>query len=161
MSLKKVEQVKKDRGFKLFDLIIYGAVAALVVALFLGVFLTRDTSPLSGIRIYYDNTVIYEYVFEESEGGANGETLRADCVEDVKSEGDGVTLKISVEGGYNTVLINTAARTAEVIDADCSNRRDCVYSPALSDNSSFICCVPHKLKIEPLGYNPDDGTIIM
>lgn len=160
MSLKKVEQVKKDRGFKLFDLIIYGAVAALVVALFLAVFLTRDKSPLLGVKILYGNTAIYEYRFE-SEDGIAGESLRADCVEVVESDSEGVTIKISVEGGFNTVYINRTARTVTVTDADCSYHRDCVYSPALSDNGSFICCVPHKIMIEPLGYDPDDGTIIM
>ena len=52
MSLKKIEQVKKDKGFKLFDLIIYGVVAVLVAVLFIVVFTTRDASPLTGVRIY-------------------------------------------------------------------------------------------------------------
>ena len=34
MSLKKVAQVKNDKGFKIWDLIIYGAVILLAAALF-------------------------------------------------------------------------------------------------------------------------------
>ena len=51
MSLKKVRQTKADKGFKIWDLIVYGAIIALAVVLFIVVFTTRDTSPLSGIRI--------------------------------------------------------------------------------------------------------------
>ena len=51
MSLKKVAEVKKDRGFKIWDLIIYGTVLLLAAALFIAVFATRNTDPLSGVRI--------------------------------------------------------------------------------------------------------------
>ncbi len=154
MSLKKTGQVKKDKGFKLFDLIIYGALVLLVTALFLGIFLTRDTSPLTGVRILYGNQTVYEYSFED------GETVCADCVEK-REESGGITLKITAEGGFNTVYIDKAAHTVKVTESDCSSHRDCVYFPAIADNSSFISCVPHKLTIEPLGYDYDNGTIIM
>ena len=52
MSLKKVEQVKKDRFFKIWDILIYGIIAAVIVALFLAVTLTADKSSLSGIEGY-------------------------------------------------------------------------------------------------------------
>ena len=41
MSLKKVNQVKKDRFFKIWDILIYGIVAVVIVALFLAVTLRR------------------------------------------------------------------------------------------------------------------------
>ena len=45
MSLKKIEQVKKDKGFRLFDLIIYGVIVLTVAVLFIVIFTTRDTDP--------------------------------------------------------------------------------------------------------------------
>ena len=64
MSLKKVEQVKADKGFKIWDLIIYGAIAVIVAVLFITLFAVRDTSPLKGIRVVLGNEVVYEYDFE-------------------------------------------------------------------------------------------------
>ena len=52
MSLKKIEQVKEDKGFRLFDLIIYGIIVLTVAALFIAVFATRNTDTLTGVRIY-------------------------------------------------------------------------------------------------------------
>ena len=46
MSLKKVREVKSDRGFKIFDLLVYGIIAALIVALFVTLFAVKDRSPL-------------------------------------------------------------------------------------------------------------------
>ena len=42
MSLKKVEQVKADKGFKIWDLIIYGVIAVTVAVLFIVIFATKD-----------------------------------------------------------------------------------------------------------------------
>ena len=63
MSLKKVTQVKADKGFKLPDLIIYCALLVLVAVTFIVVFTTRDDSPLKGIRIYVKSEIVYEYDF--------------------------------------------------------------------------------------------------
>lgn len=61
MSLKKVNQVKKDRFFKIWDILIYGIVAVVIVALFLAVTLTQDTSTLTGINIYYQDALAFTY----------------------------------------------------------------------------------------------------
>ena len=47
MSLKKVEQVKKDRFFRIWDILVYGVIIVVVVALFLAVTLTADKSSLT------------------------------------------------------------------------------------------------------------------
>ncbi len=51
MSLKKVKEVKKDKGFKLFDLIIYGVIAVFVAVLFTVIFTTQNKTPIAGVRI--------------------------------------------------------------------------------------------------------------
>ena len=50
MSLKKIEQVKADKGFKIFDLIVYAVIIVSVAVAFTVLFTVRDDSPLSGIR---------------------------------------------------------------------------------------------------------------
>lgn len=152
MSLKKIEQAKSDRGFKIWDLVIYGGVILLAAALFIAVFLSRDTSPLKGIRISVKNEVVYEYDFKK------GEISRTEAVEIISDDGDLIVLDISAGGGYNRVEINKNG-WVRITSADCSSR-DCVYTPKIADNGGVIYCRPHNLKIVPFDYDLDNGTLI-
>lgn len=153
MSLKKVGEVKADKGFKIWDLIIYGAIIALVAVLFIVVFATRDTSPLKGIRIYVANEVVYEYDFE------NGEISRKDCVE-VEDGEESLTLKVNCGNNrYNTVVIYKSG-SVKVTQANCP-KKDCVYTPEIKDNSGFIHCLSHGLKVLPYDFDIDNGNLII
>lgn len=153
MSLKKINEVKADRGFKIFDLIIYGAVLAVAAALFLAVFLTRDNSPLAGIRITVAEQTVYEYDFKEGEISCDASRVEKE------DKGEIIVLTVRAGNGYNTVEINKSG-SVKVTSADCG-KRDCVYTPELKDNNGLIYCSPHKLKIMPYDYDPDGGTIII
>ena len=156
MSLKKVEQVKADKGFKIWDLIMYGAIAAIVVVLFITLFAVRDTSPLKGIRVVLGNEVVYEYDFE------NGKQISCNTqiVEITDDNAESVSLKVkSGEEDYNYILI-TKSGSAKMTDANC-DKRDCVYAPEIKDNSGVIYCSPHRLKIIPYDFDMDNGNIIM
>ena len=63
MSLKKIEQVKADKGFKIWDLVIYGVVLALTAVLFVVIFTTRNTDPLTGVEITVRGEIVFEYEF--------------------------------------------------------------------------------------------------
>lgn len=152
MSLKKIEQVKSDRGFKIADLFVYGAVLLVVVALFIAVFLVRDDSPLTGIRIYIANEAVYEYDF--SEGQLSCDETRVS----VEEQAGKLILTVSANG-YNVIEIDKSGKV-KVTSADCG-KRDCVYTPELKDKSGIIYCSPHRLKIVPYDYDLDGGTIIM
>ena len=152
MSLKKVDEVKADKGFKIWDLVIYGAIAALVVALFIALFETRDSSPLKGIQISVKGEVVYEYDFEK------GEVSRADCVQTQSEEGSLITLRVEAGGGYNIIEVNKNG-WVRVTDADCSSK-DCVYTPKITDSGGIIYCHPHALRIIPYDYDIDNGTLI-
>ncbi|MDE5942763.1 MAG: NusG domain II-containing protein [Clostridia bacterium] len=155
MSLKKIESVKKDRGFKIWDLIIYGVIIALVVITFTVVFTTRDTSPLSGIRIYSKGVAVFEYSFE------NGKyNILSDANEiEVSDNGESLTVKITSGKEYNLVEI-VKSGSVSIKEANCHSL-DCVYMPAIKDNSGFIYCSPHALRIVPFNFDPDDGNIIV
>ncbi len=155
MSLKKVAQVKNDKGFKIWDLIIYGAVILLAAALFIAVFATRNTDPLSGVKISVRDGVFsgYKVVFEY---GFNSEPVYDSEAVEVEVKGD--ILKVTVKthgGGFNIIEINKRARTATVTDANCKSRR-CVYTPTIKDNNRDIHCDTHGLKVEPFAYDPDN-----
>lgn len=157
MSLKKIEQIKqRDRGFKLSDLIIYGAILALTAALFIAVFVKKDGSPLKGIKIFVTNSVVYEYDFEKGEISRN-----ADFVEVNEQSAERIELKITADSGkYNVVEINVSGRTVSVTDANCP-KKDCKFTPAIRDNGGFIYCLSHGVKILPYKFDPDNGNIIM
>ena len=156
MALKKVEQVKADKGFKIWDLIIYGAIIVIVVVLFITIFAVRDTSPFKGIRVVLYSDVIYEYDFE------NGKEIscNAKYVEITENSDDKIVLRVNIgDGDYNCIQINKSG-SVKMIEANCG-KQDCVYTPELKDNNGVIYCSPHRLKIIPYDFNVDDGNIII
>lgn len=156
MSLKKVRQVKADKGFKIWDLAVYGAVAIVAVVIFLAVFLTRDSSPLEGVRVYSRGTPVFEYVFGKDEYKILGDG----AAEVVVTDGDGeLTVRVTTDDGYNVISVNKSGGV-KVTEADCKNK-DCVYIPEITDNGGIIFCSPHGLRVVPFDYDPDDGIIIV
>ena len=63
MSLSRVEQVKKRKPFALWDLVVYGALAALIVILFAVFVFTADKTPLTGVKIEREGSILYTYTF--------------------------------------------------------------------------------------------------
>lgn len=154
MSLKKIEQVKKDKGFKIFDLIIYGVILLTVAAVFIAVFTTRNSNPLSGVRIYVASAQVFEYEFGGQPLKIEGGGVTVEVVE----EGAGMTVTVRTDGGYNVLYIDKSARTAKMRKADCHSQQ-CVYFPEMKDNSGFIYCDPHGLRVEPLIKDYDSPDI--
>lgn len=160
MSLKKVEQVKADKGFKVLDLIIYAAIAAIVAALIIVLAVTRDKNPLQGIRIRVENRVVFECNFDEGTYGAL--TDDGTITYEEPKNGEILIVTVHTESGYNVVRIDLEQRIVRVTDADC-RRNDCIYSTLnptaqIKDNNSMIYCLPHAVMIEPLEYVPNFDT---
>lgn len=157
MSLKKVEIVKTEKGFKLPDLIVYGVIILLVAALFIVIFATRNKDPFQGVRVYVNNKAVMSYNFDK--GGLNGlEIIAKDgSVEAPESiSGNVFTVKVHTGGeAYNIIEINQSVRSVRVIEADCSSH-DCVYTPAIKDNNGIIFCSPHRLRIIPFNFEVED-----
>lgn len=103
MSLKKIEQTKKDRWFRIFDLIIYGVIIISVAVLFIVMFTTQDKSKLTGVKILLKSETVFEYEF--------GKECRklSDKVE-VKEEGVSLTVTVRDGDNFNEVYIDTAKR---------------------------------------------------
>ena len=152
MSLKKIEQVKKDRGFKLFDIIIYGAVIAIVVVLFIVLFATRDTSSLTGVQIFVKGEIVFEYEF------GNDSPLYVSDGVIVEKDGNSITVTIQIDDDKNVVFIDKSKKTAKMIEANCKGKQ-CMYFAEMNDNSDFIYCSPHGLKVVPLIQDIDDPNI--
>ena len=154
MSLKKVAQVKADKGFRIWDLIIYGVIIVLAVVSFVVIFTTSNRDPLSGVRIYVKGEVVFEYDFE-------GKPKKFSDVVNFEEKNGSITVFILADDGdYNEVYINVQAKTVKMADANCQNK-DCLYFPVINNNSKFIYCSPHGVKIEPYVRDLDGNDIII
>ncbi|MCD8307708.1 MAG: NusG domain II-containing protein [Clostridia bacterium] len=154
--IKQIDHIKKDKGFRIWDLAVYAVIIAVIVAIFCAVFFTRDTSSLKGAEIYLKNELVFDISFDSSTYNVYSDSV---SVEDESS--GSITLRITDGSAYNVVEINLSGPSVSVTEANCSSR-DCVYTAAITDNSGIIYCLPHRLKIIPAGYEPEDnGTIII
>ena len=150
MSYKKIEQVKKTKYFRPWDILVYGIILLIIAALFLVVFLTGDKSSANGFTIRQGERKVFTYYFDTH----RYEYSLTDGTIEINSE-DQNSLTFTVytpnKSGFNRVKVDKVNNSVEVVDADCSLlRKDCVHTPALKDNSTVISCLPHEMYIEPL-----------
>lgn len=161
MSLKKIQQVKNSKWFRVWDLLVYGIILIAVVALVIAVTVNRDTSPLEGVSLSYKGITIYTYEFE----GDKSEIAlgRESNVSVGEKDADGsFTVKFITDNGegYNNVFINVKERSVKITASNCSARKDCVYTARLTSNGSVpIFCNIHSLIVSPLKFI-DSGIII-
>lgn len=151
MSLKKIEQTKRDKWFRIFDLIIYGVILVSVAVLFIVLFTTRDTSSLTGVRITVKSSVVFEYEF-----GKEYRKLSEDI--EVEEDEKGITVTVRRGDDLNVVYIDKDKKTAKMQEANCRGKH-CLYFSPLENNSQFISCSPHSVKIEPLFRDLDNPII--
>lgn len=141
---EQLNKVKKSKIFSKFDIIIYIFVALLIVALFLGIYLPIQNSKLLKIQVIFDKKVIYEY----------------DCIENVTKYIDNAFVneiidnnirKVSFNNGEKHNLFSIENNTAKMLEANCSLRKDCVYSSQITKGGQQIVCLPHNLTIVGVG----------
>lgn len=162
MSLKKVEQVKDNKPFKIWDLAIYIAVLVIAAALFITFYFTRDRGELTGISVLYDSVEIFNYDFEADIYEVKDESH----IIIISEDGEGLSLRFVVnventEVDYNDIFIDKTAVSVTVTEADCSSHKDCCYMSDITDDSMEIYCTPHKLRITAANFKPSGTDIIM
>ncbi len=150
MSLKRVEQVKKDKGFRLWDLIIYGLLAVLIVVLFCVFVFPKDKSRIDTISIVRGFANEAETVFSYSFLTDTYEVVNEQAI--TVEEDTATQLKVvfhgSHEGDYNVIVIDKQNYTVDVTEANCP-ALDCVHSPVIKDNSSLpIICSTHEMIVQ-------------
>ncbi|MBE7088978.1 MAG: hypothetical protein E7370_05665 [Clostridiales bacterium] len=163
MSINKIKAVRADKGFRIADLIAYGAIALLIVFLFVATaIIFGEAEPLTGVKILYTNKDAYTIDFETGEQNIiMPEKIKVEEETEVK-----IILRFYLAedlSDYNIIEINKVERSATVTQADCSTRKDCVYMEKITDTSKVIMCTPHALKIVPFDFEEpeDDGIIIV
>lgn len=153
MSLKKIDEIKNSKWFSIWDLVAFGVIIIIAVVLILSFTIGRDKSALGGFSVSYRGESIYEYDFD------SGKILKIN-EKYIKVDGDRLRFDDG-NGGYNIIYVDTAAKTVDVTDSNCSSHKDCVHTAKLRSNSSApIICTVHGLTVSPLKF-VDDGNIII
>ena len=163
MSLKKVQQVKEDKLFRLWDILVYGVIIAVIVVLFVVFVFSSGGGTATGIEVYYDGALAFYYSFETDEYEIS---LKDNIAISENSDGALTVIFCTDDGNlqdplnYNKIEIDKTARTASVTEADCSNTKECVNSAAIPNSFNLpITCVVHRLVITSTDYTDDGQTL--
>ena len=146
--MKRARLVREGGFFSVWDLLVYAAIVLLIAALFV-VFVFSDAfaaEDARGVRVEVYGEAVYTYVFGEGGSVADGWETRVE----ERTEGQTLLVRISLQEGWNEMIIDEGARTVAMHDADCSLRKDCTHMLPLGSGGSVITCIPHALKITPL-----------
>ena len=121
---KSLSEIKKEKFFSKWDLIIYSLIVVLEIGLFCVVAtVNNDKTVLNKIEVYYRENVIYEYDFLKNNGIINEIKY---CSVSEKSFGDYTEIKIIVPEGKNTLIVSDGK--AYMSEADCSAYPECVHN---------------------------------
>ncbi len=157
MSLKKIDQVREGKLFRVWDILVYALVIVVSVVLIVVFTFTRDNTPLSGVIISYKGQTVFTYDFQNNKY----EITSAEHITVVEDEADRLLVRFTCDEGFNDIEFDLDAVSVKVVDTDCSVHKDCLYSTPLTVNGSIpILCQPHGLVIRPLVV-VDDGNIIV
>lgn len=150
----KYQQAKNNKPFKVLDLVIYGGLIAVIVALFALFVFSADHSPLTTLYADVGGQRAFTYDFASDTLTV---TKEFEKLAEATDETDKITIKLAHGDGYNLIIIEKSGK-AYVVEADCSLRKDCVYTSPITTTSGVIICVPHELRIyASTDYNPSLG----
>jgi hypothetical protein len=144
------QKLKRQKLFLKKDIIVYAAVAALAVVLFVAFVFIPNKTELTELHIYRQSVLIYAYDFKTK----TGEVIAPDYKDNITVDESGgkIRIRVQVDGRYNIVEID--GKKAVVEDANCSRRKDCVHAFApITGGNQAIVCHPHSLRIVGVGEN--------
>ena len=151
-TAKNVQFAKKDKPFKVLDVMVYIAVVLVILVLFYVFLFNSQDAPMQVVNVIDDQTgeTLFTYNFVRNEY-AIYDTINNWTVEVTKTD-DGleVTFKREIDGEqhFNTMKINKKDVTVEMVDSLCGYHKDCVRNfPAIERAGGAIVCSPNRLKI--------------
>ena len=153
---KSLSEIKKEKFFSKWDLIIYSLIVVLEIGLFCVVAtVDNDETVLNKIEVYYRENVIYEYDFLKNNGIINEIKY---CSVSEKSFGDYTEIKITVPEGKNTLIVSDGK--AYMSEADCSAYPECVHNfQPIKKGGEIIVCLPHKIKV--VSFGSQDNEVVL
>lgn len=147
-----------NKPFTAWDIPVYAFTLVTVFLLLLFFVILPPTTDNEGFSVFVNGEKIIDFDYSKSQ------IVYQNTGFDGTIEFDQTSCTITVSQGesFNVIQFDSQNKTAKVKDANCSVGKDCVYTPALK-NDSAIVCAPHKLKITALGeslsYPPVTGGV--
>jgi hypothetical protein len=163
MAIKKIEQVKADKGFKIFDLVAYAVIIVAILIMFIAFVFTADKSALTTVKISFiknwETVTVFTYDFDSGEYNV----LSAENIEICEETEERITLYFYVDESkneYNEIVIDKSEKCVWVEDANCNNKT-CKSFGKLKTKNQVITCSPHGyMVIEPNDYKVSGSEII-
>ena len=145
-------QVKSLPIFSKSDLLVYLALALLIVLLFCFLIFPNIANKKDnlGFTVCHGQTQIL--IFNAENSNPFTLTTEFDGQIEISADNDLYSVKIyssPQKTGYNVLLFNQSEISVKVIESTCSASKDCIHFPTLKNNGS-IYCAPHNLKIQPI-----------
>ena len=156
MKKNLYDDVKQRKPFVLIDIAVYAAIVLTVVGFFLAFIIFPKNENSDGFKVFVDEKEIFVFYYDtcDYETKEYGGKIEMQTVEDKKT----YVVRIFPRGDqeFNLLYVNAEEKTVKITDANCSNRKDCVYTPEIKSGSGAIYCMPHKLKVLPIksDYRP-------
>lgn len=149
------ETLKSSKPFKLWDLAVYAAVAVIICVLFVSFCAVGKSKP-ENIEVRQNGVLLMSCDFD---GNAQ---IFAPALIEQSADGDSISFKIYTDenrSGYNVLTVSVNERSARVTDSDCSARKDCVHTRAITISGAVIICAPHALEIKATSSSTDQPSI--
>lgn len=156
-TLSNVRNAKKDKPFKIGDLLVYLAVILVIAVLFVVFVFDSDGNQIQTVNAVDDQTgeTLFTYNLQRNEYTVNDSNSGGWTVQ-VTTLPNGVSVRLSktVNGDehFNEFTV-TRGRNASVkmTDSLCGFHRDCVQTfPAITRSGGAIVCSPNRLKVVTL-----------
>lgn len=149
-----VRNAKKDKPFKMMDVLVYMLVALLIAVLFFSLVLDTNESDMQRISVFdvETNETLFIYNVARGEWDFNKDNDNGWTIE-VEETDDGIevtfTRDFNGEERYNVMRITTGRTpSVEMIDSICGFHQDCVRNfPEITRSGGAIVCSPNRLKI--------------
>lgn len=153
-TVSNVQSARKDKPFKLPDILVYGLVALLVFVLFYAFLFSGDNAQVQIVTIVDDEVgeTLFVYNVTRGEYLINNENANGWTVE-LTETADGVevtfTRQINGEERFNVVsIVRGQMPSVKMTDSICGFHQDCVRNfPPLTRSGGAIVCSPNRLKI--------------
>ena len=148
-----VINAKKDKPFKALDVMLYLAVALVIMVLFYVFILDTESTPIRAVTVVDDETgeVLFVYNVTRDQFVVNDDNTNGWVIEVNTDDGIAVTLtrEIGGEVHFNTLKITRGANpSVKMIDSRCGFHQDCVRNfSAVTRSGGAIVCSPNHLKI--------------
>ncbi len=142
--MKENDSPKLRSIFVKQDIVVYTALLAVIVFLFMFFFVFSNNKTTEGFTVSVNGKTVLTYYY-------NAKTVIADDTSvEIKIIDDKIYIFFD-EGkkDFNELTVDLNKRTVKVTDSSCSDTKDCILEPAVG-NSGAIYCAPHKLKISVL-----------